>query len=74
MFGIELYNHSGSPVPTSFDMEYRNIAAEPQSQGIVTQLHELLKWQFTAPLPPLGPPPSPPTPGAQPVPGFTVHY
>jgi hypothetical protein len=73
-----LYNHSDSPVPVSFDMEFENIAALPQSKGLVAQLHDLLKRQFTTPLPPPGPPappppPPPPPPGPQPVAGFTEH-
>ena len=38
----ELYNHSASPVPTSFDMERENIAEAAGSAAVVDSLHRRL--------------------------------
>ena len=41
--GQELYNHSASPVPTSYDMETVNIAKEPGALEVVKKLHAQVK-------------------------------
>ena len=41
--GQELYNHSASPVPTSYDMETVNIAKEPGALDVVKKLHAQVK-------------------------------
>ena len=38
----ELYNHSDSPVPQSYDVETVNIAGLPGSAAVEAQLHGLL--------------------------------
>ena len=47
--GVELYNHSLSPVPNSFDMEHANIAQAPAAASLVLELHDMLHRQFTKP-------------------------
>jgi hypothetical protein len=39
----ELYNHSDSPVPQSYDVETVNIAGLPSSAAVEVRLHGLLK-------------------------------
>jgi iduronate 2-sulfatase len=50
VWGVELYNHSESPVPTSFAVEHTNLAKEPRAAALVKTLHDVLKRQFTKPL------------------------
>jgi len=43
LFGVELYNHSGSPVPASYGVETENIADLPSSMDVQQALHARLK-------------------------------
>lgn len=51
VYGVELYNHSDSPVPSSYAMETVNIAALPDSAGTVKELHDKLKAWVSAGVP-----------------------
>lgn len=49
--GMELYNHSDSPVPTSYAMEAINIAGRLGSAEVVAHLHSKLKAWVSAGVP-----------------------
>ena len=42
VYGVELYNHSGSPVPQHYGVETENIAGLAESASIQAELHALL--------------------------------
>ena len=45
----ELYDHSDSPVPTSYEMETVNVVADPSFASTVAQLRALVVQWITAP-------------------------
>jgi len=45
----ELYDHSDSPVPTSYEMETVNVASDPSFAPTVAQLRTLVVQWITAP-------------------------
>ena len=42
VLGVELYNHSASPVPQDYGMETENIAGLPGSAAVEARLHAVL--------------------------------
>ena len=42
VYGVELYDHSAAPVPTSWDMETVNVAGWPEHEALVQELHRQL--------------------------------
>jgi hypothetical protein len=45
VYGVELYNHTASPVPKSYDMEHTNLAVtnEAAAAPVIASLHAKLK-------------------------------
>ena len=42
VYGVELYNHSASPVPQDYNIETENIAGRPGSAAVEARLHALV--------------------------------